>query len=128
MKNERIVQLTQSGVLAITSASLPYEESYKVLVTRRGLKAAAEKVSLAERELLKECGVDVASDNSLIGDEKDIERFVGMHKIFLQEDTEVKVCPVSYRWWHELQRENECLRSAAVEDALENVMWLCPEE
>ncbi len=152
MKKQTIIMLANAGVQSITNHTLDASQAYKVVKFRKELVAALESLSKDEEALRKDAGIEdpQAFDKELQelreskSDAKRLEEMEGILKRFIElraellnEEVTLDCKTMPYDEWHKLQVENSekemngkkvDLLPAFVEDALEGVLWVAPEE
>lgn len=152
MKKQTIIVLANAGIAAMTNHSLAPEHAYKVVKFRKALNAALEAIGKDEETIRKDAGIDdpQAFDKELMelreskSDPKRLEemeaqlkRFNELRMEMLKEEVTLDCKALPYAEWHKLQVENSekemngkkvDLLPAYVEDALEGVLWVAPEE
>lgn len=152
MKKSDIILLRQVGVEAITNHTLSPANAYKVVKFRKELVAALDALAKDEEALRKDAGIEdpQAFDKELQelreskSDPKRLEEMEGILKRFIElraellnEEVTLDCKTMPYDEWHKLQVENSekemngkkvDLLPAYVEDALEGVLWVAPEE
>lgn len=144
MKNSDIIAAVQGGFLLSTANTLPASEAYKHGKLRRALKKAYEALVEAQKEMLKDEGVE--DYNALLreyAEKKSDEAKVKIERIGEllaksgEDDTPLEgVVPLSWENWHTLRAENAAKGSDgkqdlipnAVEDALLDIGWKEPAE
>lgn len=143
MKNSDIIAAVQGGFLQSTANTLPASEAYKHGKLRRALKKAYEALAEAQKEMIKDEGVE--DYNALLkeyAEKKSDEAKVKIERIGEllaksgEDDTPLEgVVPLSWENWHALRAENAAKGSDgkqdlipnAVEDALLGIGWKEPE-
>ena len=143
MRNSDIIAAVQGGFLLSTANTLPASEAYKHGKLRRALKKAYEALVEAQKEMLKDEGVE--DYNALLKDYAEkksdetkakIERIGELLAKSGEDDTPLEgVVPLSWESWHALRAENAAkgadgkqdLIPNAVEDALLGIGWKEPE-
>ena len=150
MKKQTIIVLANAGIAAMTNHSLAPEHAYKVVKFRKALTAALEAIGKDEETIRKDAGIDdpQAFDKELKElreskfDPKRLEemeaqlkRFNELRMEMLKEEVELDCKTLPYAEWHKLQCENKevgedkrDLLSGWVEDVLEGVLWVAPED
>lgn len=152
MKKQTIIMLANAGVQSITNHTLDASQAYKVVKFRKAFNAALESLSKDEEALRKDAGIEdpQAFDKELQelreskSDAKRLEEMEGILKRFIElraellnEEVTLDCKTMPYDEWHKLQVENSekemngkkvDLLPAYVEDALEGVLWVAPEE
>lgn len=150
MKKQTIIVLANAGIAAMTNHSLDTAQAYKVVKFRKALNAALEAIGKDEETIRKDAGIDdpQAFDKELMelreskSDPKRLEEMEGQLKRFnelrmemLKEEVELDCKTLPYAEWHKLQCENKevgdkkiDLLSGWVEDVLEGVLWVAPED
>lgn len=150
MKKQTIIVLANAGIAAMTNHSLAPEYAYKVVKFRKALNAALEAIGKDEETIRKDAGIDdpQAFDKELMelreskSNPKRLEEMEGQLKRFnelrmemLKEEVELDCKTLPYAEWHKLQCENKevgedkrDLLSGWVEDVLEGVLWVAPED
>lgn len=150
MKKQTIIVLANAGIAAMTNHSLAPEHAYKVVKFRKALNAALEAIGKDEETIRKDAGIDdpQAFDKELMelreskSNPKRLEEMEGQLKRFnelrmemLKEEVELDCKTLPYAEWHKLQCENKevgedkrDLLSGWVEDVLEGVLWVAPED
>lgn len=144
MKNSDIIAAVQGGFLQSTANTLPASEAYKHGKLRRALKKAYEALAEAQKEMIKDEGVE--DYNALIKEYAEkksdeakakIERIGELLAKSGEDDTPLEgVVPLSWENWHALRAENAAKGSDgkqdlipnAVEDALLGIGWKEPAE
>ena len=144
MKNSDIIAAVQGGFLQSTANTLPASEAYKHGKLRRALKKAYEALAEAQKEMIKDEGVE--DYNALLkeyAEKKSDEAKVKIERIGEllaksgEDDTPLEgVVPLSWENWHALRAENAAKGSDgkqdlipnAVEDALLDIGWKEPAE
>lgn len=143
MKNSDIIAAVQGGFLQSTANTLPASEAYKHGKLRRALKKAYEALAEAQKEMIKDEGVE--DYNALLREYAEkksdeakakIERIGELLAKSGEDDTPLEgVVPLSWENWHALRAENAAKGSDgkqdlipnAVEDALLGIGWKEPE-
>lgn len=157
MKNIEIVTLANLGVLEISNHALETAHAYKVFKFKKALRDAAQRIAEADKELVKECGVDdpqafdaelvrlrkieKPSDSdraALAAKEKTLQTLAKMRdELNGDECTLDGVKALPYGEWKKLQDENKehevngrkvDLLTGYVEMALEGVLWTAPND
>lgn len=156
MKNHQIITLAGAGVSVSTNHTLSPAHGYKAFRFRKAVAEAMSKIQSEEAELLNECGInDPASFDARLVELRSMERdeaqemelkemteklssFLAMRASLYDTDVELHgVIPMPYDEWFKLQNENRekdfngkmvDIFSGAVEDMLEGVLWVAPEE
>ena len=152
MKKQTIIMLANAGVQSITNHTLDASQAYKVVKFRKELVAALEALSKDEEALRKDAGIEdpQAFDKELqeLRESKSnpkrleemegiLKRFIELRAELLNEEVTLDCKTMPYEEWHKLQVENSekemngkkvDLLPAYVEDALEGVLWVAPEE
>ena len=147
MKKYEILSLVNAGILSVTANDLDAAHAYKVLKFKRSVKAAFDKLADAEKELLKESGIEDAQafdkeradliksgENSERLEElnKQFDRFNSLRDLLYKEEVQLEgVKTIPFAQFHVLQKENKDLQHKplnAFEFLLENVLWAAPEE
>ena len=144
MKNSDIIAAVQGGFLQSTANTLPASEAYKHGKLRRALKKAYEALAEAQKEMIKDEGVE--DYNALLKEYAEkksdeakakIERIGELLAKSGEDDTPLEgVVPLSWENWHALRAENAAKGSDgkqdlipnAVEDALLDIGWKEPAE
>lgn len=143
MRNSDIIAAVQGGFLLSTANTLPASEAYKHGKLRRALKKAYEALVEAQKEMLKDEGVE--DYNALLREYAEkksdeakakIERIGELLAKSGEDDTPLEgVVPLGWENWHALRAENAAKGSDgkqdlipnAVEDALLGIGWKEPE-
>jgi ABC-type nitrate/sulfonate/bicarbonate transport system substrate-binding protein len=156
MKKAMLLFLANSGVLAITNHDLDPAHAYKVVKFRKALSNALDTMAKDEDELRKDAGIPDAAafDNELheLRNTKDrtevqtvrldemeaaLKRFIDLRAQMMDEEVTLDCKALPYTEWHKLQNENKekdvngrktDVLSGYVEDLLEGVLWIAPEE
>lgn len=145
MKNIDILNLANAGVLAISANDLDAAHAYKVMKFKRAIRKAFESLSDAEKELLKEVGIEDGSafdkelarlrkDNSEQEKRKELEqklsRYLSLRDALFEEEVTLDCKTIPFEQFHILQRENKDINGKPLnlfEDILEGVLWIEPE-
>lgn len=146
MKNFEIFNLVNREVLAITANELDAAHAYKVVKFKRAIRKAFEAISEAEKDFLKEAGIEDAQAfdterEELIKTNADpqrlaelnakFERFSELRNKLFNDDAvlgDIKALP--FDEFHVLQKENKDMKFKPLnvfEDILEGVLWVEPE-
>ena len=156
MKRFQVLDLINGGVAAITAHSLDPKHAYKVVQFRKALLAENEAFEKECIDLLKEAGIDdpKAFNEELAALRKEenptdeqkkrldelnakLNRHNELVAAALNEDVVLNCKMMPYDEWHKLQCENaekeirgkKCdLLSGPVEDLLEGILWVAPNE
>ena len=155
MKKQTIIMLANAGVQSITNHTLDASQAYKVVKFRKAFNAAFDAIAEDQKALLKEAGIDdpQAFDKELMELRKanrtteqeaklkemeaKVKQYNEMNLELLKEEVTLDCKALPYEEWHKLQVENSekemngkkvDLLPAFVEDALEGVLWVAPEE
>ncbi len=156
MKKATLPVLANAGVLAITNHDLDPAHAYKVVKFRKALFNALNALTKDEDELRKDAGIEdaYAFDKELheLRNKKDrseaqeaklnemeatLKRFIDLRAQMMDEDLVLDCKTLPYAEWHKLQCENKekdvngkktDILSGYVEDVLEGVLWIAPEE
>ena len=157
LTNQTVIAMLNMGFSQITSNTLPAEHAYKVLKMRRAVSAAFDKFSEDEDAIRKDAGIENAEkfdaelaalrktekrtkeqEKRLEEMEKMLKRFHDVRAELLKAEAKIEgVKTMPYEAWHLLQQENAekmflgkkvNLLPAFVEDALEGILWVAPEE
>lgn len=146
MKNIDIINLANTGVLAITANDLDAAQAYKVLKFKKAVRKAFEVIVESERDILKEAGIEdgQAFDKErkeLMESKSDLERLEELNKKFerfmelrnnlYQEEVELECTVMPFEQFHILQKENKDVQGKPLnvfEDVLEGVLWEEKEE
>ena len=146
MKNFEIFNLVNCEVLAITANELESAHAYKVVKFKRAIRKAFEAISEAEKDFLKEAGIEDAqafdteraeliktnSDPDRLTElNKQFDRFNELRQTMLNEESELDIpARLPFDQFHLLQKENKDLKFKPLntfEDILEGVLWNAPE-
>lgn len=145
MKNIDILNLANAGVLAISANDLDAAQAYKVMKFKRAIRKAFESLSDAEKELLKEVGIEDGSafdkelarlrkDDSEQEKRKELEqklsRYLSLRDALFEEEVTLDCKTIPFEQFHILQRENKDINGKPLnlfEDILEGVLWIEPE-
>lgn len=128
IKNRIIVALINAGCSNITAMTIEAAHAYKVIKFRRAILKAFEEIVEKEKELIRECSLEVGERGVLNGSPDDIKKFNELREELYTDESEIDSKTIPFESWHELQKENKCLVSAPVEDALEGILWETPTE
>lgn len=156
MKKSIAVFLANSGVLAITNHNLDPAHAYKVVKFRKALSAVLDAITKDEDEIRKDSGVGEAAvfnkelrelretdrrseeqDARLRELEATLKRFNDLRDEMMKEEVTLDCKALPYEQWHKLQCENKArdiggrivdVLSGVVEDELEGILWIAPEE
>ncbi|MBO7510242.1 MAG: hypothetical protein J6T35_03580 [Bacteroidales bacterium] len=154
MKKSEIILLANAGIQSITNHSLDTAQAYKVVKFRKAFNAALDAIAEDQKALLKESGIgeDTQSFNKEMDElrkanrtpeqeaklkemEAQLKRYNEMNGELLKEEVTLDTKTMPYEAWHTLQNENKAvgepkrdLLSGFVEDLLEGVLWVAPEE
>lgn len=155
MKKQTIIVLANAGIAAMTNHSLDTAQAYKVVKFRKAFNAALDAIAEDQKALLKEAGIEDSvafnqemdelckanrtpeQDAKLKEMEAKVKRYNEMNLELLKEEVTLDCKAMPYEDWRKLQVENSekemngkkvDLLPAFVEDALEGVLWVAPEE
>lgn len=147
MKNFEIFNLVNSEVLAITANELDAAHAYKVVKFKRAIRKAFDAISEAEKDFLKEAGIEDAqafdteraeliktnsNADRLEELNKQFDRFNELRNTMINEEADLgDIKELPFDQFHLLQKENKDLRFKPLntfEDILEGVLWSAPEE
>lgn len=145
MKNKDISNLVQTGLLGISANDLDTANAYKVMKFKRSVKKAFESLAEAEKDLLKEAGIEdgaafdkelarLRKDNSEPEKRKELEqklsRYLSLRDALFEEEVTLDCKTIPFEQFHILQRENKDINGKPLnlfEDILEGVLWIEPE-
>lgn len=156
MKKAILPVLANAGVLSITNHDLDPAHAYKVVKFRKALSNALDALAKDEGSLRRDAGIEDANafDKELreLRNAKDrtetqvtrlnemeamLKRFIDLRAQMMDEDMTLDCKTLPYAEWHKLQCENKekningkktDVLSGYVEDILEGVLWVAPEE
>lgn len=146
MKNIDILNLANTGVLAITANDLDAAQAYKVLKFKKAVRKAFEAIIESERDILKEAGIEDgqafdkernelrengSNPERLAELDKQFSRFMDLRNNLYKEDVELDCKVMPYEQFHILQKENKEVQGKPLnvfEDVLEGVLWEEPKE
>ena len=146
MKNIDILNLANTGVLAITANDLDAAQAYKVLKFKKAVRKAFEAIIESERDILKEAGIEDgqafdkernelrengSNPERLAELDKQFSRFMELRNNLYKEDAELDCKVMPYEKFHILQKENKDVQGKPLnvfEDVLEGVLWEEPKE
>lgn len=146
MKNIEILNLANAGVLAITANDLDAAHAYKVLKFKKAVKKAFESILEAEKDIIKEAGIEDAQAfdkerKELMESKANPERLEELNKQFCRfmelrnnlygEEVSLDCKTLPFEQFHILQKENKGIQDKPLnifEDALEGVLWEEPKE
>lgn len=153
MKKQTIIVLANAGIAAMTNHSLDTAQAYKVVKFRKAFNAALDAIAEDQKALLKEAGIeDSVAFNQEIDElrkanrtqeqeeklkemEAKVKRYNEMNGELLKEEVTLDCKAMPYEDWRKLQNENKevgdkkvDLLSGWVEDVLEGVLWVAPED
>ncbi len=154
MKKQTIIVLANAGIAAMTNHSLDTAQAYKVVKFRKAFNAALDAIAEDQKALLKESGIgeDTQSFNKEMDElrkanrtpeqeaklkemEAQLKRYNEMNGELIKEEVTLDCKAMPYEDWRKLQNENKevgdkkvDLLSGYVEDVLEGVLWVAPEE
>lgn len=146
MKNIDILNLANTGVLAITANDLDAAQAYKVLKFKKAVRKAFEAIIESERDILKEAGIEDgqafdkernelrengSNPERLAELDKQFSRFMELRNNLYKEDVELDCKVMPYEQFHILQKENKEVQGKPLnvfEDVLEGVLWEAPNE
>lgn len=146
MKNIDILNLANTGVLAITANDLDAAQAYKVLKFKKAVRKAFEAIIESERDILKEAGIEDgqafdkernelrengSNPERLAELDKQFSRFMELRNNLYKEDVELDCKAMPYEQFHILQKENKEVQGKPLnvfEDVLEGVLWEAPNE
>lgn len=156
MKRFQVLDLINGGVAAITAHALDPKHAYKVVQFRKALLAENEAFEKECIDLLKEVGIEDPqafneelaalrkTENPSDEQKKRLEELNAKLKrhndlvtAALNEDVVLNCKTMPYDEWHKLQNENaekeirgkKCdLLSGPVENLLEGILWVAPNE
>lgn len=121
MKNKSIFILVNSGILNTTANDASDSAAYEHYKLRKQLTSAYEDLINRRNDLLKE--------NPGEGDEAS-DRAKDLIEQLFEDETEIKVNPISYQDWRAIQKENADKKVFVGfnEEFLEGVFWKVPED
>lgn len=153
MKKQTIIVLANAGIAAMTNHSLDTAQAYKVVKFRKAFNAALDAIAEDQKALLKEAGIE---DSVAFNQERDelrkanrtpeqeaklkemeakVKRYNEMNGELLKEEVTLDCKTIPYEDFRKLQEENRengedkrDLLSGYVEDVLEGVLWVAPED
>ena len=151
MNKADIFNLANAGIGNITNLTLDGKHAYKVLKFRRAINGAYTSLLDEIKAITKEAGIEDPQtfdkgraelraitprtpdeDKRLAEMDKTFDRYKELEKELLSEEVKLDCVPMPYEDFHALQRENEktcpAITSPYIEDALENVLWVAPED
>ena len=147
MKNIDLLNLANAGILGIIANDLDASQAYKVLKFKRAVRKAFESLSEAEKDALKEAGIEdgAAFDKErkelsesgsnparLEELDKQLARYNELRQALYKEDAGLADCKtMPYSDFHTLQKENAEMKYKplnAFEDLLEGVLWAEEED
>lgn len=146
MKNIDILNLANTGVLAITANDLDAAQAYKVLKFKKAVRKAFEAIIESEKDILKEAGIEDgqafdkernelrengSNPERLAELDKQFSRFMELRNNLYKEDAELDCKVMPYEQFHVLQKENKDIQNKPLnifEDVLEGVLWEEPKE
>ncbi len=146
MKNYNIINLVGAGALSVTANDLDAAQAYKVIKFKKAVKKALASISEAEKEIIKEAGIEDAqafdkeraelrasgeNPERLAELDKTYQRFAELRDNLYNEDTELDVKVLPFEAFHALQQENKGIEGRplnAFEEMLEGVLWEPPME
>lgn len=128
MKNYEIILLAQRNALKLDTTTLDSAHAYKVLKFRRAVQEAFKKLQEAEKDLIEQCKLTLDDKGMIQGEEESRKKFTEMQAELYKDEVAVETKTLPYEQWHELQKANKQLVDANVEDTLEGVLWVAPEE
>lgn len=130
LKNNIIIALVQAGCLALTAEAIDdASQGYKVIKFRRGVQKAFEGLQDAERAIINDCHLEIVEKGVLNGEDADKEKFAKLRNELYNDETEIgEVKALPYTAWHELKKACKGLAEPYIEDNLEGVLWVAPEE
>ncbi len=145
MKNKDISNLVQTGLLGISANDLDTANAYKVMKFKRSVKKAFESLAEAEKDLLKEAGIEdgaafdkelarLRKDNSeperLAEMEQELSRYLSLREALYDEEVTLDCKTIPFEQFHILQKENKGINGKPLnifDDILEGVLWAEPE-
>ena len=145
MKNIDIFNLANAGVLAISANDLDSAHAYKVMKFKRAIRKAFESLSDAEKDLLKEVGIEdgaafdkelarLRKNNSEPEKRKEMEqklsRYLSLREALFEEEVTLDCKTIPFEQFHILQKENKDINGKPLnifDDILEGVLWAEPE-
>ncbi len=154
MKNQDIINLVSSGIMAITAHDIPARYAYQVLKLKKAIREAFTSIQASEREMFSEAGVnDTKAFNERLNElrespsvdpkelsemESRLARLSALQAELRGEEVKLEgIAPMTYVYWHDLQNENKSVEfgdekrdilSGWVEELLENILWTAPED
>lgn len=151
MNKADIFNLANAGIGNITNLTLDGKHAYKVLKFRRAIIGAYTSLLDEIKAITKEAGIEDPQafdkeraelraitprtpdeDKRLAEMDKTFDRYKELEKELLSEEVKLDCVPMPYEAFHALQKENEKtfpgLAHGYIEDALENVLWVAPED
>lgn len=152
MKKIDLINLRDRGLLDLSAHCLSCDDSLGLVKFRLSLRKALEKISAEERELLGVAGIDEPlafdkelealrknanrselQDAQLAGMEDRLGHYSALRSGLMSEDApDLHAMHLPYEKWKALQDENchdgKDPLSGWVEDALEGIMWVAPED
>ena len=153
MKKQTLIVLANAGIQSMTNHSLDTAQAYKVVKFRKAFNAALDAIAEDQKALLKEAGIEDSvafnqemdelrkanrtpeQDAKLKEMEAKVKRYNEMNLELLKEEVTLDCKALPYEEWHKLQNENKevgdkkvDLLSGYVEDVLEGVLWVAPDD
>lgn len=151
MNKADIINLVNAGVPGITNLTLDGKHAYKVLKFRRALLAAYQPIGDEYDAIRKEAGIEdpqafdkerdelhaivsrtAEQEKRMTELDKTFARYKELEHELLTEGVKLDCVPMPYEDFHALQKENEktcpALTHGYIEDVLEGVLWVAPED
>lgn len=153
MKKQTLIVLANAGIQSMTNHSLDTAQAYKVVKFRKAFNAALDAIAEDQKALLKEAGIEDSvafnqemdelrkanrtpeQDAKLKEMEAKVKRYNEMNLELLKEEVTLDCKAMPYEDWRKLQNENKevgdkkvDLLSGYVEDVLEGVLWVAPDD
>lgn len=127
IKNNVILALANVGGQNITASTISAEHAYKVIKFRRAISKAFEEIVAKEKELIKDCELEIGDGGKLSGKNEDIKRFGEIRQKLYEDESDLgDIKTVPFEAWHEIKKENKSLQNAFIEDSLEGIIWEAP--
>ena len=151
MNKADIINLVNAGVPGITNHTIDGKHAYKVLKFRRAVLAAYNPLADEYNAIRKEAGIDdpqafdkereelhintartPEQEKRMAEMDKTFARYKELEHEMMTEEVKLDCVPMPYEAFHALQVENEktcpALSHGYIEDVLENVLWVAPED
>lgn len=123
LKNNVVLILANNGGLNLTANTLNANEAYNVIKFRRGIAKVLNMLQESEKEILKECNLEISNKGSLNGSEEDKIKFIKLRTELYNDESEIgEINSLQYPSWHLLKNENKILGDAFIEDNLEGIL------